>query len=180
MQTGTKVKGSKVKLRDALFDCLKEKALADITVKEVCEKAGVNRVTFYRNYKALKDIISEVGQEYLDKLRIILTSDEKHGEDMIRKAVTVLYEAKDLDVYEGAENLFMGFNTEVLRMSNQFALDDWITLFPKADPRDAELALEIFIYGVLHVIASKENKFDCEDIIRIVLALKDDFITKYS
>lgn len=60
MQAAAKVRGSRSKLRDALFNCLKEKALADVTVKEVCEKAGLNRVTFYRNYKTLNDIVSEV------------------------------------------------------------------------------------------------------------------------
>ena len=35
---------------DALIDLLSEKEFEYITVKEICEKAGVNRSTFYLHY----------------------------------------------------------------------------------------------------------------------------------
>ncbi len=36
-----------LKMDEALIDLLKEKELEFITVKEICERAGVNRSTFY-------------------------------------------------------------------------------------------------------------------------------------
>ena len=41
----------------ALIELLKTKDLDDITVSELTKKAGVARVTFYRNYVSLADII---------------------------------------------------------------------------------------------------------------------------
>ena len=44
---------------EALLKLLERKDLAYITVKEVCEVAGVNRSTFYLHYESMTDLLSE-------------------------------------------------------------------------------------------------------------------------
>ena len=44
---------------EALISLLKEKDLEYITVKEICEKAGVNRSTFYLHYETVADLVNE-------------------------------------------------------------------------------------------------------------------------
>lgn len=43
----------------ALISLLKIKDLEYITVKEICEKAGVNRSTFYLHYETIDDLVNE-------------------------------------------------------------------------------------------------------------------------
>ena len=50
---------SRQQLTKALLSLLKKKELADITVSELCEKACVGRVTFYRNYPDMTDIVRQ-------------------------------------------------------------------------------------------------------------------------
>lgn len=54
---------------EALISLLKEKDLEYITVKEICERAGVNRSTFYLHYETIADLINEaietVNQRFL-------------------------------------------------------------------------------------------------------------------
>ena len=54
---------------EALISLLKEKDLEYITVKEICEKAGVNRSTFYLHYETIADLVDEaietVNQRFL-------------------------------------------------------------------------------------------------------------------
>ena len=45
---------------EALISLLKVKDLEYITVKEICEKAGVNRSTFYLHYESIADLVEEV------------------------------------------------------------------------------------------------------------------------
>ena len=45
-----RVKYTKKALKNSLIDSLKEKTIEKITVKELCEKADVNRGTFYSHY----------------------------------------------------------------------------------------------------------------------------------
>lgn len=48
-----------VRMDEALLSILEKKDLAYITVKEICEKAGVNRSTFYLHYETVADLLSE-------------------------------------------------------------------------------------------------------------------------
>lgn len=41
---------------EALIYLLEKKELEYITVKEICDKAGVNRSTFYLRYESIEDI----------------------------------------------------------------------------------------------------------------------------
>ncbi len=44
---------------NALIALLEVKDLEYITVKEICEKAGVNRSTFYLHYETITDLVNE-------------------------------------------------------------------------------------------------------------------------
>lgn len=51
---------------EALINLLNEKDFKYITVKEICQKAGVNRSTFYLHYESINDLLDET-TEYVNK-----------------------------------------------------------------------------------------------------------------
>lgn len=53
---------------------LEKKDFAYITVKEICEKAGVNRSTFYLHYETIGDLLAE-SIEYMHKKFLSYFSD---------------------------------------------------------------------------------------------------------
>ena len=48
-----------VKMDEALISLLEKKDFEYITIKEICEKAGVNRSTFYLHYETIDDLLFE-------------------------------------------------------------------------------------------------------------------------
>ena len=46
-------------MNTALLLLLEKKEIDNITVKEICEKAGVNRSTFYLHYETIDDLLLE-------------------------------------------------------------------------------------------------------------------------
>ncbi len=44
-------------LTEALLQIMREKPLDKINVSELCERAGVSRVSYYRNYNSMQDIL---------------------------------------------------------------------------------------------------------------------------
>ncbi len=44
---------------EALLQLLEKKDFAFISVKEICQKAGVNRSTFYLHYETTNDLLEE-------------------------------------------------------------------------------------------------------------------------
>ena len=61
MNMNNEQKNSYVKkqITAALVSLLKEKSIADISVKELTQKAQVGRVSFYRNYQTKEDVLRE-------------------------------------------------------------------------------------------------------------------------
>lgn len=58
---------SKLLFKNALMDLLKEKgSVAKISVRELCDKAELNRSTFYAHYNEPKDLLYEIETELLD------------------------------------------------------------------------------------------------------------------
>lgn len=50
------------RMDEALIALLEKKDLEFITVKEICEKAGVNRSTFYLHYETIADLVNETAE----------------------------------------------------------------------------------------------------------------------
>ena len=56
-----------IKMDEALLSLLEKKDFEYITVKEICEVAGVNRSTFYLHYENTADLLKETTRYILDK-----------------------------------------------------------------------------------------------------------------
>ncbi len=56
-----------VKMDEALISLLEKKEFEYITIKEICEVAGVNRSTFYLHYENISDLLNETTRYILDK-----------------------------------------------------------------------------------------------------------------
>ncbi|MCR4671366.1 MAG: TetR/AcrR family transcriptional regulator C-terminal domain-containing protein [Saccharofermentans sp.] len=59
-------------LRDGLAELLIEKELSKITVREITDKADVNRVTFYKHYLDVYDLYEQIEKEILVDLGLIV------------------------------------------------------------------------------------------------------------
>lgn len=58
---------SKLLFKNALMDLLKEKgSISKVSVRELCDRAELNRSTFYAHYQEPKDLLYEIETELLD------------------------------------------------------------------------------------------------------------------
>lgn len=64
----------------ALIELLEKKDINYITIKELCDKAGVNRSTFYLHYESINDLLAETMKYILDKF---LQKYNKNPEEFI-------------------------------------------------------------------------------------------------
>ena len=51
-------------IKEAVFKLARKKSLGDITVKEICEAADINRATFYRNYLDIFDLYEKLEEGF--------------------------------------------------------------------------------------------------------------------
>lgn len=71
---------------EALLSLLVKKKYEFITVKELCEKAGVNRSTFYLHYEGMNDLLAESLEYTMGKLRERFRDDIKIENKIIAKS----------------------------------------------------------------------------------------------
>lgn len=73
---------TKALLIRSLSALIKQKNIKDITVKELCEYADINRGTFYLHYKDIYDMLDSIEQELSDKfLQIFQKYNSETNED---------------------------------------------------------------------------------------------------
>lgn len=66
-----------VKMDEALIKLLEKKDFEYITIKEICETAGVNRSTFYLHYENTADLLKETTQHITDSFLTYFSVDTK-------------------------------------------------------------------------------------------------------
>lgn len=96
MAEDARVRKTKQKLSAALVALLQEKAFSDITPAQICEKAGINRSTFYRNYKNILQLKTEMENKILAGIQwSSLPTDSFSAKEKIEAQLGYLKENKD-------------------------------------------------------------------------------------
>ncbi len=81
-----------LRMDEALIELLEEKELEYITVKEICQRAEVNRSTFYLHYETIADLVNEtakmINQRFLSyfpqqKEELLRCMDSREPGDLI-------------------------------------------------------------------------------------------------
>ena len=85
-KTDLRVVRTRKLIRDAFMDMVGEVGVARITVKDLTERAGINRKTFYLHYQSVEDLANEIVQDEADRIvRTCLDSLENSddGENVV-------------------------------------------------------------------------------------------------
>ena len=96
-----RVRRTQKDLQIALMELLKAKKLQEISVREVTERADINRGTFYLHYKNVHDLMVQIEESLLEEFREILHQGDGEGtreqpECVIAKIYSILYENSEL------------------------------------------------------------------------------------
>ena len=76
-----RVQRTQKNIRNALISLLSEKELSQITVKELSDKADINRKTFYSYYSGIDDILDKIEDEIVEKLLAIIRDYDFRSSD---------------------------------------------------------------------------------------------------
>ncbi len=94
---------TKKAVKTALVELMAEKDISQITVKELAQRADINRKTFYTHYTSIYDISDEIENEMIQNLRRLIqessfTSQEFVSYSLFKALNDIIYE--DFDFYQ--------------------------------------------------------------------------------
>ena len=73
-------------LKAALIELLKEQDIYHISIRELCERADVNRTTFYKYYGSQFDLLTDMEKDMLDFIAKAIERHETEPEKIITAA----------------------------------------------------------------------------------------------
>lgn len=68
-----RVKVTKMLLKKSFVNILEQKEISRITIKEICEKADINRSTFYAHYTDQYDLMKKIQDELIENVEAHLS-----------------------------------------------------------------------------------------------------------
>ena len=169
---------------EALIYLLENKDIEYITIKEICNKAGVNRSTFYLHYENINDLVEETmnyinkkfmnyfnenTKEFIEKIKNSKLEDLK----LIEKKYLTPYLSfvKDKKIFKASFN-----NPSGMKVNNKYNHLKYYILNPILDrfnivEKEKGYLLTFYINGIMAIIKEwidmdcKDSINDIEDII---------------
>ncbi len=83
-----KIRHTKNAVHEALIELSQEKDMPKITVLELCSQAGINRTTFYKYYGSQYDVLTEMGNEFLEDISRQLSGTVSDDRQKVEQRVT--------------------------------------------------------------------------------------------
>ena len=174
---------------EALIALLEVKDLEYITVKEICEKAGVNRSTFYLHYETIADLVNEAMESVNKRFLSYFTQEAKAFIDKINDS-----ELKDLvlitqeylqpylqfisdnrKVYRAAFRNPNGMQVNIrYRNLKEYILEPILEKFEVPDPF-RQYYIAYYIEGIIAVIKEWLNN-DCSDFVETIAAIIEECV----
>lgn len=169
---------------EAFIELLEKKDFAYITVKEICEKAGVNRSTFYLHYETVGDLLEESVRHIIDRFVEFMPYDtadflKKLNECPIEELylITPEYLTPYLTYIKEHRRIFRTSveQAAALRMYDAYTDINRYILTPilnryKVPAEDQNYILQFHIHGIMAVI-NEWLKTDCADSIEHVISV---------
>ena len=160
---GRRVRMTKMLLKNALIEIMKDKSIHMISIKEICEVADVNRSTFYRHYNTQYDLYDEIIDDIAMEIGGIYKDD----------FTTVLFLTKVLEYIESKRDTFL----VILSDNGKVSLGEAFVIFTGRfidHNNTSELVtyvMEFIAAGLTSTIWSwlnKENRRPASDVARVL------------
>lgn len=178
-----------LKMDKAFLSLLETKSFAYITVKEICEKASVNRSTFYLHYETMEDLLSEnveyMNEQFLAYMKqtpdAFVSQIEQYPIDQLY-LITTEYLTPYLSYIKEHKRLFSTAikNTKVLRLDESYEKMFRIVFEPileryQVPVRNRRYVMSFYIQGLMAII-TQWVKADCEDSIEQIIEVMQDCV----
>lgn len=145
---------TKMFLREALLELMREKPIAKITTTELCQRAGINRNTFYTHYQSVEELLASIEDELFVKVRGTMERliVEQKISNLIEEICIVIAEHFELSRILLSENGDTEFLTRLISLAHDQTLLAWRKSGMQVDDAFLEIMYTYSVYGSVAII----------------------------
>ena len=180
------------RMDEAFLKLLEEKDFAYITVKEICEKAGVNRSTFYLHYETVSDLLAESARYIIGKFIANMPQDTAEFFEKLQTRpleelhlITPEYLTPYLNSVKEHSRIFRTAveHSSVLGMDDVYLALNHHVFTPILDrfhipPSEQKYMMPFYIHGLMGII-NEWLKEDCKDSVEHIISVMQICIAKH-
>lgn len=172
-----RVRYTQMMVKQSLIELLRTKPVAKITVTEICERAGINRATFYAHYSDPMDLLHSVENEIIEGItsRVVPALSSTGGD--LRDALIGIFEYVRLNADTCrvllSDSGDTGFQSQIVRVMEQQYIEYWRAASP-GSAADAEYVYTFIALGSVGVIRRWLNEGmhkPCAELAELILKL---------
>lgn len=168
-KTDARVRYTIKALKEALLSLLAAKPINKITVKEVCEKAELNRATFYTHFDDCFDLLESIEADLLGDFEKSLRYVDSLE---IPSLVAAIYDMIEQNEEVCRVLVFGNKNAAVIRKmierARQQSIQSWKKELKKATSDELEMLFTHLSNGLMSVIVDGYARYPKETVIRFV------------
>ncbi len=175
-----RVKYTKMVLKESFINLLEKKDISQITVKEVCEDADINRATFYSHYTDVYDLLKKIENELLENVNVYLSQlyhKEVNETQLTEKIFTYIKENAKLCRLLLSERGDLSFQKKIMILVYDKIIND-LTDNSNISREDAEYVYSFAITGCVGIVQKwldedmkKSSRFMAEMVLKLTLGL---------
>ncbi len=148
-------------LKDALIELLRQHSIYQISIRELCQRADVNRTTFYKYYGNQFDLLADMENDVISFVNSTVTKNEASPERIIKALCQFLEDNLELARLIISNNIDPAFpeklfSSEVIRaiVRKNYA--------ETHDDTEVEYLYSFITYGAFRMLCLWLNKADRE------------------
>ena len=146
-------------LEEALLKLLQEKTIYDISIKELCDVAGINRSTFYKHFNSQFDLLMYMEDKFMEEIGECLKS---YGQkiSLNKRLIKILDLIKDNFSFTKLllnNNIDPEFATKLFKKPDIVDVINNDNIFTYTDPKMKQYAVIFKMEGCFSVLKSWIN-----------------------
>ncbi len=181
MKNDMRVKLTKKMIRDAFLNKLTKKSLREITVKEVCEAAEINRATFYKYYRDCYDLVAQISDGMLKEYEASLDRIDYFEIESLTGAILDIIDSNsdlcDAVIFEHKDDSLL---KKMISIAHGRCIGEWRRFLRKADEAEIEMLFCCLSYGLTQVIMNFYGMYSRETITKFAESIVRSAMVKYT
>lgn len=180
MKTDARVRYTKKLIRETFLGCMKDKSVREMTVKEICDKACINRATFYKYYRDCYDLMNQIGEDMLSDYKASLEDinifDVSGLVDSVFDIIEKNSELCDLLIFQRKEDELL---KKMISIAHDRCIGIWKKHLTRAGADEVEMLFCCLTNGLIQVIIGYYGTLSRKQITDFILKTVNNAFTPY-
>lgn len=139
-----RVRVTRMLIRRAFTELLKDQPIQSISIKQLCDRAGINRGTFYAHYTDIYDLLKQIEEEMFEEferaLQALLTAKDQHLNpvEISTGIFQCLKDNSDLCIVTLGDYGDKDFALRLINLGRERCINTYVQYFKDASPKQIE------------------------------------------